>query len=461
MALSARRVACLLPIMIICQALFRNFFVRDEVRRLHNFAPARTKSDEAKMKNILKRPLHFIAKDFIDDEYRNQLVFPRVGIIYGEGIKFCPLLNLTLIKDINSSVFERERLTEWGDLVTKGVKNRKEEFLQEIGFIEWIRNHYPRSFTIVSNRTMEEEDKSTSVVLTDLHQISPTPRVLLPFCGFYTNPKPNPSEHMKGAGRAPLGESSNAMEKLEKQLPSKNIFYVAPFPGTTEVPWEYKINNARSLKIDQQTKGFFNDIIIPISAKPSTCDYFSKEQNMNKSNLLFSCGYEHIWSAIYKGIREKLPRIFNALNKTAINMSSQRTKEEYDTGFHTSKFCFVIPGDTTATSQASKAMLAGCVPLFIALDFRDLPFANILNYSSFSLRFHTNHFITGNATMDEERAVSLYHVLEDMVQNGTYDDLRRNVEIARDFFNYHRFTSRSPYGAALASMYLDEMQATA
>lgn len=145
------------------------------------------------------------------------------------------------------------------------------------------------------------------------------------------------------------------------------------------------------------------------------------------------------------------------VNRTGIDMSSERSREEYDLGFYKSKFCLIIPGDTTGTSQASRAMLAGCVPIFLALDFRDLPFSNILDYNSFSIRIHNNYLFTNNSLVDNDRASNLHTMLEEMVVNGTYDKLKRNVEIARDFFNYHRFGSRSPYGAAFVSMYQDEM----
>ena len=58
-------------------------------------------------------------------------------------------------------------------------------------------------------------------------------------------------------------------------------------------------------------------------------------------------------------------------------MSPVRPREECELGFYKSKFCLIVPGDTTRTSQVSRAMCAGCVPIFVALDFRDLPFSNI------------------------------------------------------------------------------------
>lgn len=410
------------------------------------------------MRKILKESLHFIAEDFAKDTYNNEEIFLPLGIMRGEGIMECSELNLDLKVDLlrrneaSAETIQKTRQKEWDSLIRRKVDGHGDhqgQFLQELGFIEWARNYYPKSFTVMTDNSVGGET-TTSVHLNHLHQMPPPPRILLPFCGYFVQPI--------NFGIRPLHLASNAMYKLEKQVPSKNIFYVSPHPGTKVNEWYLKINNARKLQIDQCTQGFFNDIIIPISMHPSDLHYFSStKHNVSRTNLLYSCGAHKNENDIYDGFREKLPLIFNSLNKPGIDMSSERTKKEYDLGFHTSKFCLIIPGDTTATSQAFNAMIAGCVPIFIAIDFRDLPFADILNYKSFSLRVHTNYFVTGNSTLDENRASKLYHDLEDMVQNGKYDELRKKVEVTSDFFNYHRFGSRSPYGAALASMYQDEV----
>jgi len=112
-------------------------------------------------------------------------------------------------------------------------------------------------------------------------------------------------------------------------------------------------------------------------------------------------------------------------------------------------------------------MVAGCVPVFLVADFRELPFSNVLDYSQFAIRIHgddlllNNHQQSGNDAYDNDlraKAVSsLYDRLQSMVTSGEYEQLRINVRIARDFFNYHRFGSRSPYGLAMVSMYQNEI----
>lgn len=415
---------------------------------------------------MLKQEIAFSAKDFSVDSYDNPVLFPKVGIMRGGGIIECPDLSPNLLVNKHSNnLTSLLPLPKRSDLKRQG---RQGEFFQEIGFIEMLRNNYPKTFTVVNdvNTSLNLEleltkndtqgDPGTVVLLEDLIKINPSPRVFLPFCGFFSK---------NGVfGEIPLNQANNAISRLQKHIAPQKIFYVSPHPGTKAKGWESLINNARALKIDQCTRGFYNDITIPVSTMPSLCDYSSDLQKKDKKNLIYSCGAEH--SKKYKGLRSEIPKIFTSLvNKTGIDMETKRSRDDYQNGFYNSKFCLVIPGDTTGTSQAARAMCAGCVPIFLALDFRDLPFSNILDlpfsnildYTSFSIRIHFNYFLTNDTLVDYNHAENLYNLLQEMVVNGTYDYLKANVKIARDFFNYHRFGSRSPYGASFVSMYQDEV----
>jgi hypothetical protein len=406
---------------------------------------------EFKIMEVLKSEIStLVAKDFAQDTYTNPLLFPSVGMMRGGGVVDCPVISPNIVMNKTEVIREWETLTNY-----KQRKQRKRggEFFQEVGFIQMLRAYYPRTFTIVyDEETLTRlgfylnDTIQKPLLLENLHTVSPV-RVFLPICGYFVG--------HGSFGSTPLKYIHDAMTKLQMQLGTKKIFYVSPHPGTQPSGWEALANNARSLKIDQSTRGFFNDIIIPVSTLPSTCDYNSTQHQIERENLVYSCGADH--SKIYKGLRSRIPYIFNMLNKTGVDTKLQRTQQEYDLGFYKSKFCFVVPGDTTGTSQSSRAMCAGCVPIFLAMDFRDLPFSNILDYSSFSIRIHSHYFFSNNTSIDYKRALWLYEELSEMVVNGTYDKLRRNVEVARDFFNYHRFGSRSPYGAAFVSMFQDEL----
>ena len=103
------------------------------------------------------------------------------------------------------------------------------------------------------------------MLLEDLINITPVPRVFLPFCG-------------KFVGHDEFGEMpliyyiDGEISRLQTKLSPKKIFYVSPHPGTTADGWEGLINNARALKIDQRSRAFFDDIIIPVSTAPSICN---------------------------------------------------------------------------------------------------------------------------------------------------------------------------------------------
>ena len=222
----------------------------------------------------------------------------------------------------------------------------------------------------------------------------------------------------EGTDRHPFGKALNSandvISRLQKEIHATRIFYVAPHPLCHPDNFLNLIYNTRRLHTDQTVRGSYSDIIIPVSATSSVCKM--NLQRARRINLLYSCGSEH--SVRYEGLRSGLPFLFNSLNKTDIDMSTTRTTEDYSAGFWKSKFCFVIPGDTSSTSQATRSMCAGCVPIFVSSDFRDLPFSNILDYNSFSIRVHPSHFFSGlSHSSNQMRALVFYNSLKEMISN--------------------------------------------
>lgn len=53
------------------------------------------------------------------------------------------------------------------------------------------------------------------------------------------------------------------------------------------------------------------------------------------------------------------------------------------------------------------------------------------------------------------RALAFYNSLKEIISNGTYDELKRNVKVTSGFFDYSLFGSYSPYGASLLSIFQD------
>jgi len=398
---------------------------------------------------VLKSEVAHAAKDFDDDTFVSFNFFPPIGVVHNSAYD-CPYI-------INE--------TDWDSLLSAQLEDsdrvtvKKVELLQEVGFIEFFRHHYPRSFELQDNdEELSSEyiaDVIKSMQLSETNNIPGTeevkPRFYFPICSVIQDY----DKHRFGSDRLTL--ASSAILRLQKVAYKKRIFYIEAHPLTSPGhPLKEVLHNAMTLRIDQTVSGSYNDVMIPISSTPNVCGHYEHYQNSTKTVLLLGSGNPR--SLRYPKLRDNLRIIFSKyLNETEQQdiKIGQRPYHDYEVLFSQSNFCFVTPGDTTATMQATRAMCGGCVPIFIADDFRQLPFANILDYSTFSLRLHTIdivHNIESEAGQ-KKTVIEFYHQLKEMVANGTYDELKHNVEIARDFFNYHRFGSRSPYGAALVSMY--------
>jgi Exostosin family len=175
-----------------------------------------------------------------------------------------------------------------------------------------------------------------------------------------------------------------------------------------------------------------------------------------RPRLLFGCGGDH--SKRYLRWRGDLFRAVSQLNRTDVFASTDMSHDEYNKGFFRSKFCFVVPGDTISTSQATRAMCGGCVPVFVIDDPRILPFADILYYPSFSLLKSIDQLLGPDESSSILIMDRFLQELEQMTTNGTYEVLRRNLHQARDFFNYHRFDGRSPYAMAVLSVAMDRFK---
>jgi hypothetical protein len=103
-------------------------------------------------------------------------------------------------------------------------------------------------------------------------------------------------------------------------------------------------------------------------------------------------------------------------------------------------------------------MCGGCVPVFVTDDPRNLPFADILYYPSFSLHKSIDQLLGPDESSSILIMDHFLQELEQMTTNGTYVVLRRNLHQARDFFNYHRFDGRSPYAMAVLSVAMDRFK---
>lgn len=66
--------------------------------------------------------------------------------------------------------------------------------------------------------------------------------------------------------------------------------------------------------------------------------------------------------------------------------SSSLTSIQYDDKLSTSRFCLILPGDTSSSKRFFSAVSFGCIPVIIS-DHLRLPFSNIIDYDTFTIRF--------------------------------------------------------------------------
>ncbi|KAK9289934.1 hypothetical protein L1049_008096 [Liquidambar formosana] len=71
-------------------------------------------------------------------------------------------------------------------------------------------------------------------------------------------------------------------------------------------------------------------------------------------------------------------------NDTYMDIFSVSPSFSYEEGFRRSKFCLHVKGYEVNTARVSDAIHYGCIPVIIS-DYYDLPFANVLDWSKFSI----------------------------------------------------------------------------
>eukprot|EP01018_Ginkgo_biloba_P017634 Gb_02075 [translate_table: standard] len=81
-------------------------------------------------------------------------------------------------------------------------------------------------------------------------------------------------------------------------------------------------------------------------------------------------------------IRQQLMSMWE--NDSTMDISSGNLRNSYDEGFRKSKYCLHVKGYEVNTARISDAIHFGCVPVIISNHY-DLPFANVLDWSKFSI----------------------------------------------------------------------------
>lgn len=137
----------------------------------------------------------------------------------------------------------------------------------------------------------------------------------------------------------------------------------------------------------------------------------------NRTTLAFYAG------ALNSRIRRDLVGIWE--NDEEISVHRSRLKTPYAEALLGSKFCIHAKGYEVNTARIGDAIYYGCVPVILA-DFYDLPFADTLNWESFSVVV---------ATAEMRR---LKEILKG-ISHGEYVRLQRNVMKVQRHFQWHKF----------------------
>ncbi|KAM7529901.1 hypothetical protein LguiB_033311 [Lonicera macranthoides] len=125
--------------------------------------------------------------------------------------------------------------------------------------------------------------------------------------------------------------------------------------------------------------------------------------------------------SINSPVREKLVQVWG--NDSEISVHLGRLKTPYEEALMGSKFCLHVKGFEVNTARIGDALYYGCIPVIIANHY-DLPFADVLNWRSFSIVV---------ATLD-------IPLLKEVLGGVNYDEyviLQRNVLKVRKHFQWH------------------------
>ncbi|KAI3443368.1 hypothetical protein Pfo_000033 [Paulownia fortunei] len=125
--------------------------------------------------------------------------------------------------------------------------------------------------------------------------------------------------------------------------------------------------------------------------------------------------------AMNSRVREFLVKTWE--NDSEISVHHTRLKTPYSEALLGSKFCIHAKGFEVNTARIGDAFYYGCVPVVLA-DHYDLPYADILNWNSFSVVF---------STMD---IPMLKKILQEINANE-YVKLQRNVMRVQKHFQWH------------------------
>lgn len=138
--------------------------------------------------------------------------------------------------------------------------------------------------------------------------------------------------------------------------------------------------------------------------------------NCRHKLVFFSGRIQNSW------IRQEVVNLWG--NNTSMDIFSGRSSYPYEEGFKRSRYCLHIKGYEVNTARISDAIHYGCIPVIIS-NYYDLPFANILNWSKFSV------------IISHREIKSLEKILLS-IPRKMYLSMYKNLSLVRRHFVWHQ-----------------------
>ncbi|KAJ6944909.1 hypothetical protein NC651_000059 [Populus alba x Populus x berolinensis] len=110
-------------------------------------------------------------------------------------------------------------------------------------------------------------------------------------------------------------------------------------------------------------------------------------------------------------VRQQLVNLWG--NDTQFDIFNGNPTFPYEEGFKRSKFCLHVKGYEVNTARVSDAIHYGCIPVIIS-NYYDLPFANVLDWSKFSVVINQRDIAflkTKLLSIEREMYLRMYHNL--------------------------------------------------
>lgn len=143
------------------------------------------------------------------------------------------------------------------------------------------------------------------------------------------------------------------------------------------------LKRATFLKTDFDVSGYdTKDIIVPYLSEKITA---KDSDGLNRPILGFFAGSDNPKNGLRSMLSNELKTYLKRSNKDNVIFTTDKVSDYLDK-MKSSKFCFIVRGDTSSSRRLFTAIATGCIPVIIS-DWIVLPFAELIDYSKFTITF--------------------------------------------------------------------------